>query len=108
MGEAFLFFNSITRIVNMLITLPDAFLTNTPTMLTALMQLIPVLDGSNYLPWACAMTTYLNFQGLWPIVCGTECYSVEPNAPKTPPPSTIPSVSTYILPKEIEEVCKAY
>src|ERR1700679_884835 len=51
-----LFFLVFTRIVNMLITLPDAFLSNSPTMSTTLMQLVPLLDGSNYLPWARSMT----------------------------------------------------
>ena len=100
-------FLSITRIVNMLITLPDTFLPNIPTMLTALMQLVPVLDGSNYLPWAHAMTTYLKSQGLWPIVNGTEHYPVNSTTPKTPP-SGSPSVSTYTVPKEVEKARRAY
>jgi hypothetical protein len=72
------------------------------------MQLIPVLDGSNYLPWAHTMTAYLKSQGLWGIVNGTERYPTDPNAPKTTLLAATPTTSTYTVPKEIEEAQKAY
>src|SRR6202789_4132894 len=105
-AKAFFFYLVLTRIVNMLTTFPDAFLPNDPTMSTALMQLVPLLDGSNYLPWARSMRAYLKSQGLWAIVNGTERYPIDPNAPKPSPSGTSPS--GYTLPKEIEEAQKAY
>jgi hypothetical protein len=92
----------------MLILLPDAFLPNNPTMSTALMQLVPVLNGSNYLPWAHAITAYLKSQGLWGIVVGTETYPTDPNAPKPTAPAATLTSSSYTVPKEIQEAQKAF
>jgi hypothetical protein len=72
------------------------------------MQLVPVLDGTNYLPWARAMTAYLKSQGLWGIVVGTESYPTDPNAPKPTAPAATPTTFTYTVPKEIQEAQKAF
>src|ERR1700747_1381359 len=66
----------------MLITLPDAFLTTdlSPTMSSALVSLVPVLDGTNYAKWARAMEPFLKTQKLWRIVARLDRYPVDPAA----------------------------
>jgi hypothetical protein len=54
-----------------------------PTMSSALMQLVPVLDESNYPSWSSAMETFLKSQSLWRITIGDTPYPINPAAANT-------------------------
>ena len=49
-----------------------------PTLSSALMQLIPILDGANYTNWACSMEAFLRSQQLWRMAQGFVLYPVDP------------------------------
>ena len=47
-------------------------------MSSALMQLVPVLDGANYTIWACSMEAFLRSQQLWRMTAGWITFPVDP------------------------------
>jgi hypothetical protein len=61
------------------------------------MQLVPVLDGSNYLSWSRAMEVFLKSQMLWRITNGDIPYPINPAAAKTKFGDHIPDPSQEIL-----------
>ena len=68
-----------------------------PIMSSALMQLIPVLNGSNYLSWSSTIETFLKSQLLWRITFGDTPYPINPAATNTKFGDPIPDPSQKIL-----------
>ena len=46
-------------------------------MSSALIQLIPILDGANYTTWACFMEAFLRSQQLWRMTQGWVTVTVQ-------------------------------
>src|SRR6202789_1641040 len=67
------------------------------TMPSALMQLVPLLDGSNYLSWSSAMKAFLMSQALWRITNGDTPYPIDPAAANTKFGDPLPDPSQEIL-----------
>ena len=47
-------------------------------MSSALLQLIPILDGTNYTVWACSMEAFLRSQQLWRVTQGWITFLINP------------------------------
>ena len=48
-------------------------------MSSQLANLVPIMNGLNYLPWKEQMTTFLKAQGVWTIITGDEIIPVMPS-----------------------------
>src|SRR6202789_2408461 len=66
-------------------------------MTSALMQLVPLLDGSNYPSWSSAMKAFLMSQMLWRITNGDTSYPIDPAATNTKFGDPLPDPSQEIL-----------